>query len=376
MVNLPEISIDENYSMCFGCGQDNPIGLKLIFDWDGKTARAEFTPTKLYQGWPDIVHGGILMALLDEAMGNAVRFKGMTCVTAKIQARLKRPAAVGELLIVTAEVTGKNRRTVETKAEITLADGTLVAEGTATNFIVNVDSVSGKGNKAVVWDMDGVIANTAPYHLKAWQHVFRKRGASFTEPEFRRKFGQRNDTIIKAALGSDLTVKEVDGIADEKEKYFRQLISQNIKPLPGAVDLLVSLREHGFSLALASSAPTENIQLVLKGLGIVSYFDAIVWGREVAEGKPSPQGFLLAAKKLRVAPKNCVVIEDAVAGVAVAKRAGMRCIAVTNTNPGEALAEADLIVDTLEKVRVSDLERLLNISRVVIENISAGDKGV
>ena len=361
MVNLPEISIDENYSMCFGCGQDNPIGLKLIFDWDGKTAMAEFTPTKLYQGWPDIVHGGILMALLDEAMGNVVRFKGMACVTAKIQARLRRPAAVGELLIVTAEVTGKNRRMAETKAEIALADGTLVAEGTATNFIVNIDQAGEKGNRAVIWDMDGVIAGTASYHLKAWQHVFQKRGVSFTKIDFKRKFGQRNDTIIKAVLGGDLPVNEVDDIVDEKERDFRQLISRNIRPLPGAIDLMKSLRENGFSLALASSAPIENVQLVLKDLGIINCFGAIVWGREVAEGKPSPQGFLLAAKKLGVAPANCVVIEDAVAGVTAAKRAGMRCIAVTNTNSRETLAEADFVVDTLEVVAVNDFEKLFKI---------------
>ncbi len=360
MVNLPKISVDESYSMCFGCGQDNPIGLKLSFEWDGKTARAEFVPTKLYQGWPDIVHGGILMSILDEAMAYAARFEGMSCVTAKIQARLKRPAAVGALLIVTAEVTEKNRRMAETKAEIALADGTLVAEGTATNFIVNIDPVGEKGTRAVIWDMDGVIADTASYHLKAWQHVFQKRGVSFTKVDFKRKFGQRNDTIIKAALGGDLPVNEVDDIADEKEEYFRQLISQNIKPLPGAIDLMKSLRENGFSIALASSAPIENIQLILKGLDISDRFDAIVWGREVTEGKPSPQGFLLAAKKLGVAPANCVVIEDAVAGVAAAKRAGMRCITVTNTNSRETLAEADFVVDTLEMVTVNDLEKLLN----------------
>jgi len=361
MINLPKISVDENYSMCFGCGQDNPIGLKLIFDWDGKTARAEFVPTRLHQGWPDIVHGGILMSVLDEAMGYAVRFEGMTCVTAKIQARLKRPAAVGELLIVTAEVTEKNRRMAETKAEISLTDGTPVAEGTATNFIVSIDPIGEKDTRAVIWDMDGVIADTAPYHLKAWQHVFQKRGVSFTEADFKRNFGQRNDTIIKTVLGRNLPVNEVDDIAGEKEEYFRQGIRQNIKSLPGAINLIKSLREHGFSLALASSAPTENIQLILKGLDISDCFQSIVWGREVKEGKPSPQGFLLAAKKLGVAPENCVVIEDAVAGVAAAKRAGMWCLAITKTHPRASLAEADLIVDTLEMVTVNDLEKLFTL---------------
>ena len=113
-------------------------------------------------------------------------------------------------------------------------------------------------------------------------------------------------------------------------------------------------------MALASSAPVENIQLVVPGVGIECYFQAIVSGREVAEGKPSPQVFLLAAQKLGIEPENCIVIEDSVAGITAAKRAGMRCLAVTNTHPRVALTEADLIVDNLETVKVNDLEALLN----------------
>jgi len=360
MITWPKVSIDERYSLCFGCGQDNPIGLKLNFSWDGKTARAEFTPTKLYQGWSDMVHGGIILCLLDEAMAYAARFEGMTCVTAKIQARLKRPAVVDEPLIITASVTQKSRRLVEAKADISLTDGTPIAEGTATQFAVNTGSADASRQKAIIWDMDGVIADTAPYHFKAWQHVFQKRGVNFTEADFRRNFGQRNDTIVRKILGEDLLASEVDAITSEKEKNFRQKARQKIKPLPGAINLIKSLKEHGFSLALASSAPTENIQLVLKGLDISDCFQAIVWGREVMEGKPSPQGFLLAAQKLGVAPKNCVVIEDAVAGVAAAKRAGMRCLAITNTNPRVSLAEADFIVDTLEEITVDNLAGLIN----------------
>ncbi|MBA7684392.1 Beta-phosphoglucomutase [subsurface metagenome] len=213
--------------------------------------------------------------------------------------------------------------------------------------------------KAVIWDMDGVIADTAPYHFKAWQEVFQKRGMSFTEEDFRRNFGQRNDTIIRNVLGEGLSPSQIDTIAGEKEENFRQRVRQHIKPLPGAIKLLKSLREHGFKIALASSAPIENIRLVTQGLDINNCFHAIVSGREVKEGKPSPQGFLLAAKKLRVAPENCIVVEDAVAGVTAAKRAGMCCLAVTNTHPKTSLMEADLIVDTLEAVTVSDLKQLL-----------------
>ena len=132
--------------------------------------------------------------------------------------------------------------------------------------------------KAVIWDMDGVIADTAPYHLKAWQEAFHKRGINFTEDDFRRNFGQRNDTIIRNTLGEQISQSDLESIAREKE----------------------------------------------------------------------------------VAPKDCIVIEDAIAGVAACKRAGMHCLAVTNTHPRESLTEADLIVATLEEVAVADLERLLN----------------
>ncbi len=213
--------------------------------------------------------------------------------------------------------------------------------------------------KAVIWDMDGVIADTAPYHLKAWQEVLQKRGINFTEEDFRHNFGQRNDTIIRNALGKEVSRDEIDTIAREKEAGFRQKIGQNIKPLPGAIKLIKSLAERGVKLALASSAPIENIQFLIIGLGVNDYFQTIVTGRDVTEGKPSPQSFLLAAQRLGIEPKNCIVIEDAVAGVSAAKKAGMHCLAITNTHPRTSLTEADLIVDTLEEVSVNDLEGLL-----------------
>jgi beta-phosphoglucomutase family hydrolase len=217
--------------------------------------------------------------------------------------------------------------------------------------------------KAIIWDMDGVIADTAPYHFKAWQWVFQKRGVRFTEQDFKRNFGQRNDTIIRNTLGQDTPQGEIDAITWEKESIFRDSVREKIKPLPGSISLIESLAEHGFKMAIASSAPMENIKLILNSLGISKFFQAIVSGKEVPEGKPSPQGFLLAAQRLGVKPENCMVIEDAVAGVAAAKRAGMYCLAVTNTHPKEKLAEADLVIDTLEAVSVADLERLMNPKR-------------
>jgi beta-phosphoglucomutase family hydrolase len=220
-----------------------------------------------------------------------------------------------------------------------------------------------RGNtRAVIWDMDGVIADTAPYHLKAWQEVFQKRGVKFTKEDFRHTFGQRNDTIIKNTLGEETPQAEIEAIASQKEACFRQRIGPNLKPLPGVAALLKALSQADFKMALASSAPIENIRLLTRSLGINSYFQSIISDKDVTEGKPNPQVFQLAAQRLGVKPENCIVIEDAVAGVTAAKRAGMRCLAIANTHPRPSLAEADLIVDSLEAVSVNDLEGLLNPS--------------
>ena len=212
--------------------------------------------------------------------------------------------------------------------------------------------------EAVIWDMDGVLADTAPYHLSAWQEIFGKRGVKITEEDFRYSFGLRNDTIIRNTLGNQTAQDEIEAIAREKEATFRRMIGHNIKPLPGAVELLQSLKQQGVKMAIASSTPIENIRLITGSLGIANCFQTIVTGHDVTEGKPSPQVFLLAAQRLGVKPGNCVVIEDAVAGVTAAKKAGMYCVAITTTHPKESLKQADLIVDTLEAVTVNDVDKL------------------
>ncbi len=138
MKNWPGLSLERSpdYQSCFGCGQDNPFGLKLVFKWDGQTARAEFTPQAAYQGWPGLVHGGIMACLLDEGMGYAALFAVGRCVTAKMQIKLKWPAMVGEPLVITSSVKRKSRKLVETLANVALRDGTLIAEGMGTHFIV------------------------------------------------------------------------------------------------------------------------------------------------------------------------------------------------------------------------------------------------
>jgi beta-phosphoglucomutase family hydrolase len=214
--------------------------------------------------------------------------------------------------------------------------------------------------KAVLWDLDGVIADTGLHHYLAWKDVFGRRGVNFTEEEFMSHFGRRHDTIIRDALGDSLSPEEFEAITNEKQENYRRRVARNIKPLPGAIELIKALKEHGIKVAIASSAPPENIQLIIRGLDIADCFQAIASGLEVAESKPDPQIFLLAARKLGVEPGDCVVIEDAVAGVAAARSAGIKCVAVTNSHPKKNLKEADLVVDTLTAVTVSDLAGLFH----------------
>ena len=345
--------------MCFGCGKKNPLGLRLKFRRDGGGVRTEFTPGEYYQSWANIIHGGIITTVLDEAMGHATLMSGhFGFLTASIHVNLKRPACVNGKLIVNAEVVRDRGKKIEVAGSLSLPDGTLVAEGKAVQIILEGDQL-----KAVVWDMDGVIADTAPFHFQAWQEVFRKRKIPYSREVFQGNFGKRNDVIVRSIVGEGYPESELEAILATKEGLFRKKAAGNLRSFPGALELIDELKEYKVRIALATSSPIENGQFVLRQLGIEDRFDVTVWGREVVEGKPSPLIFLLAAERLDIDSKNCVVIEDSVSGVAAAKRAGMRCLAVTNSHPGEKLGDADLLADSLEDVSVADLAGIFNASK-------------
>jgi acyl-coenzyme A thioesterase PaaI-like protein len=137
-MDLPELvlaKVDKN-PFCFGCGTNNPHSLKMRFYNDGETAKAEFVPTEFHQGWPDYVHGGALMAAIDEAIGWTVFQKKIYSVTAKIEVRLKSMARVGELLVLTSRITKQTRRTLEVEVRMQRQDGSIVAEASSIQYIV------------------------------------------------------------------------------------------------------------------------------------------------------------------------------------------------------------------------------------------------
>jgi len=344
-MEIPRLDAEYAAKICFACGRENPIGLKLKPVYDGEQVIAEFTAGEFHQGWNDAIHGGILYTLLDEVNAYAMLCHGVEFgVTAKSEIRFKQAAPINEPIQASAWVTKARKRLVETQGVLTLKDNTVLAEG---DFLFYVWTQS---RRTVLWDMDGVIADSAAFHLAAWQETFAERGIDFTREDFDGLFGTRNDHIIRTVMGHELPEDDLKSIAREKEASFRRKARGNVKPFPGAVKLLNTIKKASFKLGLASSAPKENIDLVVGDLGLEDIFDCIVYGQEVSESKPSPQVYLLAAERLGVTPGDCLVIEDSPQGVRAAKSAGMKCLAVTNTRPRQELEEADMVVDSLEDV--------------------------
>jgi len=213
------------------------------------------------------------------------------------------------------------------------------------------------GIQAVIWDLDGVIIDSADEHRLAWQRLAREEGIVMTDADFWATFGKRNDDIF-ASLWDNLSPEQVKALSDRKEMYFRELIRESASPLPGAIELMRGLHDAGFAQALASSTPVENIQLISDVLGLNRYLLVLVSGETVARGKPAPDIFLKAAAELHMHPTVCLVIEDAVAGVEAAHAAGMRCIAVAGNRDLPGLRKAELMVKDLTEVDVERIQQL------------------
>jgi beta-phosphoglucomutase len=219
--------------------------------------------------------------------------------------------------------------------------------------------IAGEPPLAVLWDLDGVLVDSAPYHRRAWQQAFANEGVLLDETAFRRTFGQRNDSIIADVMGSYVPAERVAAIGAAKERRFRALVAaEGIAALPGAMEWLRCLHGRGVPQALVSSAPPENIAAVLQAIRAAGLLQAVVSGEEVRQGKPDPESFLLAAQRLGVAPARCVVVEDAPAGLEAARRAGMARLAVATSHPREEL-HAELVVDSLAELPEDAFERLV-----------------
>jgi len=214
-------------------------------------------------------------------------------------------------------------------------------------------------SECVIFDMDGVLADTGPIHFASWKKLADKIGEKFTKEFFEKTFGQKSIPITRKLVGEDIEESKIKEWADLKEKYYREMVKDKIKPLPGAISLIKDLKKSNFKLAVGSSGPPENVDLLLKSLNIKKFFDFIITGADVQKGKPDPEGFKKIQNHFKLKSENCVVIEDAPVGIEAAKRAGMKSIALTTTHQKEELKNANLILEDLSKISFKDIKKIL-----------------
>ncbi len=214
--------------------------------------------------------------------------------------------------------------------------------------------------RAVLWDLDGTLADSREYHWRAWREAMAEVGVSVTEEQFSKSFGQRNDAIIPAWMGDRATPELIHSLGERKEAMYREYVERDgITPLPGAAEWVERLAAAGWRQAIASSAPRLNVELMARLLGFDRHMGALISAENVRAGKPDPEVFLTAAASLGAEPSHCVVVEDAAAGIEAAHRGGIRCIGVG----GSGTDKADVRVQTLDLLPDDAFEKLLEGSK-------------
>jgi HAD superfamily hydrolase (TIGR01509 family) len=210
-----------------------------------------------------------------------------------------------------------------------------------------------------IFDWDGVMVDSSAHYERSWELLAREEGRRLPPDHFERDFGRKNERIIPEILRWTDDPAEIRRLSLRKEALYRDVMREGgLTALPGVTELLVSLRDRGVPCAVGSSTHRANLNVAFEMLDIRHYFAAVVTGEDVSHGKPDPEVFLLAAERIETAPQRCVVFEDVPAGVEAARRAGMKAVALTTTNPPERLAEADLVVPDLSAV---DFARLAGL---------------
>jgi len=210
----------------------------------------------------------------------------------------------------------------------------------------------------LIFDMDGVLIDSADAHRRSWRMLARETGREFSDDAFAATFGRQNRDIIPQFFGRN-DEAGIRDFGDRKEALYREIVRGRVPAMPGAIELIRACYDDGLALAIGSSGPPENIELALAGLEVRKFFRTVITSREVSRGKPHPQVFQLAAQGLGIPPDRCAVVEDAPAGIEAAIAAGMVAIALVGTHTRHALCAAHHIVGDLRDLSHSLILKLL-----------------
>ena len=208
--------------------------------------------------------------------------------------------------------------------------------------------------KAVIFDMDGVIAHTNPYHAKSFNEFFAKHQIFPTEEEFKgHMYGKNNGYILSYFFNREITGEELKRLEAEKESMFREVYAKHVKPLPGLLSFLNDLARKGIKMAVATSAPRANLDLIIDKLQIRDYFESLLSEENVKTHKPSPEVYLQSAENLGFPASRCLVFEDSFSGASAGLNAGMKVAGVLTSHTEEELPECDFYIEDFldEKIK-------------------------
>ena len=223
--------------------------------------------------------------------------------------------------------------------------------------------------KAVIFDMDGVVINSNPFHRLAWEKFLVKRGIPVNEDIFNRVIsGTPGDQALRILLGGEITDDQVQMFVNEIDAEYRESIrnSRAFAPMAGLREFLEELKKSGIMIALATSAPVENIDLVLSGLELSEFFGVIIGKSQVKNGKPHPEVYLTAMDMLGVQADQCVVFEDSLAGVQAAVNAQIKTLGVLTSETADTLlmAGASTTLSDFAGITLEDLSELLECRKL------------
>lgn len=215
--------------------------------------------------------------------------------------------------------------------------------------------------KAVIFDMDGVICHTNPFHSQAFKIFFEKRNLFPTEEDFmRHMYGKNNGYILSHFLGRKIEGEELQLLEDEKESLFREIYQHHVDPIAGFLSFFHALREQGIKTGVATSAPFANLELIGGRLDLFPYLESALASEQVSKHKPDPEVYLKTAANLSLLPSQCVVFEDSFSGVSAAKNAGMKVVGVLSSHRVDELPICDLYIENYLNLDVQEVISMLD----------------
>ena len=213
---------------------------------------------------------------------------------------------------------------------------------------------------AVIFDMDGVMVDNFEYHYRAWLEFLNRHGTGITRDQLRTMFfGRGNREIFEILFGRQITQEEALSLSQEKEKLYRDIYRPEVVLTDGLQNFLAELSSNNILTAIATSAPRENVDFLIRETSLDHSFSAIIDSSMVEKAKPDPEIYLTAAAELGAEPRKCIVFEDSLNGIKSAQRAGMRVVALTTSHKRKELDGVDLVIDDFTGISLNDLRLII-----------------